>query len=66
MDLNLAVTFQATGENIVGLAVDLDEHFLFWSDNGPNKKGIYRSDLDGLQATKIIDAGKQTIHKVVN
>ena len=64
MDGNLAVTFQATGENIVGLAVDLDEHYLFWSDNGPNRKGIYRCDLDGLQARKIIDTGKHNCYNI--
>ena len=51
------VHFQVVGENIVGIAVDLDQHYLFWSDLSPTKRGIYRSDLDGLQPTKIIDAG---------
>ncbi len=52
------MNFQATGENIVGLAVDLEQRYLFWSDLGETRKGIWKSDLDGLNAERIIQDSK--------
>ncbi len=56
--LHVHCCLQATGESIVGLTVDLEEHYMFWTDLGPTSRGIHRSDLDGLQATRIIDTGE--------
>ncbi len=41
----------------MGVAADIEEHYLFWSDLGPNNKGIWRADLDGLQAKRIVETG---------
>ena len=57
--------FQVVGENIVGVAVDVDHHYLFWSDLGPTKRGIYRADMDGLQPIKIIETGLYHSLKII-
>lgn len=39
---------------IVGLAVDISNELLFWSDISSEHRGIYRSDLNGNNISKIV------------
>ncbi|XP_052818952.1 low-density lipoprotein receptor-related protein 4-like isoform X2 [Mya arenaria] len=40
---------------IVGLAVDVAKGYLFWSDISPRYRGVYRSNLYGNEAVKLVD-----------
>lgn len=42
------------GGRIVGLATDIYEELLFWSDTGPSHGAIFSSKLDGNDVTMIV------------
>ncbi|XP_048254821.1 uncharacterized protein LOC124138972 isoform X1 [Haliotis rufescens] len=48
-----SVFFQHDGR-IIGLAADIDDGWLFWSDISSRRKSIYRSRLDGTDVTVIL------------
>ena len=62
--MNLCFLFQPGG-NIVGVAVDSHAGLLFWSNNVPRYKGIWRADVNGQNVQRILHQCKYTYYAVV-
>lgn len=47
------------GGNIVALTIDPYQSLLFWANNAPKFRGIYKSNLDGSNTQLIVDKGNK-------